>query len=288
MSLLQRQWLSRLFILLFLIITPLVLAYAAGYHINWRNFKLEKTGLLEIKTIPSGAQVNIEELRAWLGKPKSLSTPFKLKNLRPSNYTVNLSLDGYHGWRKILAIKPAETTFAKDVRLFKQAEPQWQADLPASSTVDTASLLNNDQLNLNSKNLTTSTIDDLISASNLADNWLDTRSIHLACPLPDKKIAYASQFELWLADPDNKTKILLGRFSQTINQLVCLPDTSNYLIYGHDSSWQLIELDDRQGRNIWQLAQLDELGAAAINKKADQLYFYGRIGTTSGLFSLAL
>ncbi|HOQ91546.1 MAG TPA: PEGA domain-containing protein, partial [bacterium] len=185
MSLLQRQWLSRLFILLFLIITPLVLAYATGYHINWRNLKLEKTGLLEIKTIPSGAQVNIEELRAWFSKPKNLNTPFKLKNLRPSNYTVNLSLDGYHSWRKILTIKPAETTFAKDVRLFKQAEPQWQADLPASSTVDTASLLGNNQLNLNNKNLTTDTINDLIPNSSLIDNWLDTRSIHLACPLPD-------------------------------------------------------------------------------------------------------
>lgn len=288
MTLQQRQWLSRLFILLFLIITPLILAYAAGYHINWRYLKLEKTGLLEIKTIPSGAEVNIEELKAWLGKPKNLATPFKLKNLRPSNYTINLSLAGYHNWRKILTIRPVETTFAKDVRLFKQAEPQWLADLPASSTIALANFSDNQQLNLNNKNLTTSTINALISEKDLTDNWLDAHSVRLACALPDKKIAYANQFELWLADPETKTRLLLGRFSQNINQLICLPDTSNYLIYGHDNSWQLIELDDRQGRNIWKLADINELGLSAINKKADQLYFYGRVGTKTGLFSLEL
>jgi hypothetical protein len=197
-------------------------------------------------------------------------------------------LDGYHSWRKTLTIRPAETTFAKDVRLFKQAKPQWLADLAASSTIATANFNNYSQLGLNNKNLTSSTISALISDKNLADNWLDTRSIQLACSLPDKKIAYANQFELWLADPETKTKLLLGRFSQSINQLVCLPDTSNYLIYGHDNSWQLIELDDRQGRNIWQLASIDQLGSSAVNKKADQLYFYGRVGTKTGLFSLEL
>lgn len=288
MTLQQRQWLSRLFILLFLIITPLILAYAAGYHINWRYLKLEKTGLLEIKTIPSGAEVNIEELKAWLGKPKNLATPFKLKNLRPSNYTINLSLAGYHNWRKILTIKPAETTFAKDVRLFKQAEPQWLADLPATSTISTANFNDANQLNLNNKNLTTSTITALISDKVLATNWLDSRSVRLACALSDKKIAYANQFELWLADPEAKSKLLLGRFSQPINQLICLPDSSNYLIYGHSNSWQLIELDDRQNRNIWKLADINELGLSTVSKKADQLYFYGRVAEKTGLFSLEL
>jgi hypothetical protein len=287
MTLRQRWWLSKFFILLFFIITPLILAYATGYHINWRYLKLEKTGLLEIKTVPDKAQININELRAWLDQNRNLTTPLKLKNLRPNNYTVNIKLSGYHDWRKILAVKPAETTFAKDIRLFKQAIPVWLEALPATGTI-TTSLIDSDKFNLNTKNPTTSTINDLITEKELTTNWLETRQIKLACSLPDKKIAYANQFELWLADPKTKTTTLVGRFSQSINWLICLPDTNNYLIYGHDNSWQLIELDDRQGRNIWKLADLDQLGTAAINKKSDQLYFYGHVGSTTGLFSLAL
>ena len=133
----QRLWLSRLFILLFLVITPLILTYAAGYHINWRYLKLERTGLLEIKTEPSGALINIEEIKAWLGKPKELITPIKLKNLRPGSYHINLSLTGYHNWQKTLVIRPAETTFAKNIRLFKQSNPQQLADLPLGSNLTT-------------------------------------------------------------------------------------------------------------------------------------------------------
>ena len=284
----QRWWLSKFFILLFLVVTPLILAYATGYNINWRYLKLEKTGLLEINTVPSNAQVNIDELRAWLGQPKNLTTPLKLRNLRPGNYRVNLSLTGYHSWSKVLTVKPAETTFAKDIRLFKQAEPVWLADLPASSTITDAVLPTNGSLSLSTKDVTTSTITALLSDKELAGDWLDTRSVRLACALPDKKIAYANQFELWLADPNNQTASLLGRFSQPIDQLLCLPDTANYLIYGNNNNWQLIELDDRQGHNIWKLADLNQLGAAAVDKKADQLYFYGRVGSKTGLFSLAL
>lgn len=285
----QRLWLSRLFILLFLVITPLILTYAAGYHINWRYLKLERTGLLEIKTEPSGALINIEEIKAWLGKPKELITPIKLKNLRPGSYHINLSLTGYHNWQKTLVIRPAETTFAKNIRLFKQSNPQQLADLPLGSNLTTVDWpTDQSDLNLANKNLTTSTITALLDEKSLADNWLDSRFIRLACQLPDKKIAYTKQFELWLADSDKKTTTLLGRFSQSIDQLICLPNTSNYLIFGHNQGWQLIELDDRQNRSIWKLADVDQLGLSAINKKANTLYFYGQIASTTGLFSLDL
>lgn len=284
----QRLWLSRLFVLLFLIITPLTLAYAAGYRINWRYFKLEKTGLLEIKTVPDGAQVNIDELKAWLSRPKNLTTTLKLKNLRPDDYTINISLTGYHNWRKTLTVRPAETTFAKNIRLFKQTSPQLLEAI-ATSTIPSQSIWpENNKFNLDTKHTTTTTIDELLIKKDSATSWLNHKSVDLACLLPDKKVAYVTQFELWLADPANQTSTLLGRFSQPIKQLICLPDTANYLIYGHNDSWQLIELDDRQGRNTWKLTDLKQLGPAAINKKADRLYFYGQVGSNAGLFGLDL
>jgi len=148
--------------------------------------------------------------------------------------------------------------------------------------------LDNRQFNLATKNLTTTTIYAFIDDQKLATNWLDTTSISLACPLPNDKIAFSNQFELWLADPDTATTELLGRFSQPLVQLICLPNSDNYLIFGQDNGWQVIELDNQQSHLIWQLATTDQLGAGAIDKKANTLYFYARIGSTTGLFSLEL
>lgn len=284
----QRLWLSRCFIIIFLIITPLILAYAAGYHVNWRYLKLERTGLLEIKTEPAKAKASIDELKAWLIKPKDLTTPLKLKNLRPGNYTVKLDLAGYHSWKKTLTINPAETTFAKNIRLFKKSTPELIFALPAETDLAIADWAKNNDYNLNNKQASTSSITYFLNDKQLADNWLNTQNAKSICQLTNKKLAIAKEFELWLVDPDKKETTLLGRFSKPIKQLICLPDSDNYLIYGHDSSWELIELDNRQNHNIWRLAELQQLNKAAINKKGDRLYFYGRLHDQNGLFSLEL
>ncbi len=289
MSVRQRWWLSKIFILLFCLITPPILIYANGYRINWHSWKLERTGLLEIKSEPTNALVNIDELKAWWGKPKKIVTPVKLKNLRPGNYNVTLSLPGYYDWHKTLTVWPVQTTIVKDIRLFKKSEPQLLAALPATTTLSGITLpLDNRQFNLATKNLTTTTIYAFIDEQKLTTTWLDTTSISLACPLPNDKIAFSNQFELWLADPDTATTELLGRFSQPLVQLICLPNSDNYLIFGQDNGWQVIELDNQQSHLIWQLATTDQLGAGAIDKKANTLYFYARIGSTTGLFSLEL
>jgi len=289
MSVRQRWWLSKIFILLFCLITPPILIYANGYRINWHSWKLDRTGLLEIKSEPTNALVNIDELKAWWGKPKKIVTPVKLKNLRPGNYNVTLSLPGYYDWHKTLTVWPAQTTIVKDIRLFKKSEPQLLAALPATTTLSGITLpLDNRQFNLATKNLTTTTIYAFIDDQKLATNWLDTTSISLACPLPNDKIAFSNQYELWLADPDTATTELLGRFSQPLVQLICLPNSDNYLIFGQDNGWQVIELDNQQSHLIWQLATTDQLGTSAIDKKANTLYFYARIGSTTGLFSLEL
>jgi len=289
MSVRQRWWLSKIFILLFCLITPPILIYANGYRINWHSWKLERTGLLEIKSEPTNALVNIDELKAWWGKPKKIVTPVKLKNLRPGNYNVTLSLPGYYDWHKTLTVWPVQTTIVKDIRLFKKSEPQLLAALPATTTLSGITLpLDNRQFNLATKNLTTTTIYAFIDEQKLTTTWLDTTSISLACPLPNGKIAFSNQFELWLANPDAATTELLGRFSQPLVQLICLPNSDNYLIFGQDNGWQVIELDNQQSHLIWQLATTDQLGTSAIDKKANTLYFYARIGSTTGLFSLEL
>ena len=130
MSLKARRILFILFIIAFLIITPLVISYAVGYKISLSGKILQKTGMLILDTEPEGAKIYLN------GKPRQLffkkyfkdeesyiTTPAKIKNLLPGKYDVKLELDGYYGWQKKLEIKPGMSTFAEDINLFKKNLP---------------------------------------------------------------------------------------------------------------------------------------------------------------------
>ena len=129
MTLSQRRLLYIFFILLFIVITPLISLYAAGYSIN-KNFSIKKTGILIIDTEPRGAKIYLDGkiqqafLNKFLAKNQNyIKTPAKIKNLRPGEYDISLELDNYWTWQKKLTIKPGESTFAEDVYLFKNDLP---------------------------------------------------------------------------------------------------------------------------------------------------------------------
>jgi len=131
-----RRTLFIIFIIAFLVITPLVSLYAAGYKIklSWPfrlSELLQKTGTLVLDTEPGSAKIYINDKprrlffkRYYNQEEASIKTPAKIKNLLPGEYTVKLELDGYWSWEKKLIINPGESTYAEDIYLFKK-------DLPA-------------------------------------------------------------------------------------------------------------------------------------------------------------
>jgi len=141
-----RHSLFILFVIAFFVITPLVSLYAAGYKIklSWPiNFKqtLSKTGMFIIDTTPRGAKIFID------GKPSQLffkkyynkeasyiTTPAKIKDILPGEYTVRVELPGYWPWEKKLAIGPGQSTYAENIFLFKNDVPMQMADLSVKET----------------------------------------------------------------------------------------------------------------------------------------------------------
>lgn len=133
MSLRTRRILFIFFILLFITIAPLVIFYAAGYKLSFKNIKkggLQKTGMLILDTIPPGAKIYLN------GKPQQLffnkyfggaenfvSTPAKIKNITPGEYIVKMEKDGYLPWEKKLSVFPGMSAYAEDVSLFKKSLP---------------------------------------------------------------------------------------------------------------------------------------------------------------------
>ena len=129
MSIKQRRILYTLFILIFLIATPLISLYATGYKIGG-GFKIQKTGTLIIDTEPPGAQISLNSKlqkkflkNIFTKKDTHLSSPVKIKGLKPGEYEVYIELEGYWPWQKKLEILPGQSTYIEDINLFKNDTP---------------------------------------------------------------------------------------------------------------------------------------------------------------------
>lgn len=128
MTLRVRRIISFIFIALFLIITPPIMFYAAGYRLAKNGFSVQRTGMFIIDSKPGEAKIFIDGKppTAWsssIFNKKFITTPAKIKNLLPGEYNLRLELDGYWSWQKKLIINPGASTFAENIYLFKNNLP---------------------------------------------------------------------------------------------------------------------------------------------------------------------
>jgi hypothetical protein len=124
-----RKYLFLLFLLIFLIATPLVCLYAAGYKFN-SSFKIQRTGAFNINTKPTNAKIILNDKpqqdffeKYFFLNQGYITTPAKLKNVLPGEYIIKLEKDGYWPWQKKLTVEPGQTTFIEHVSLFKKDLP---------------------------------------------------------------------------------------------------------------------------------------------------------------------
>ena len=130
MSLFTRRILYIFFIILFLIITPMVIFYAAGYKFNLTGIRFQRTGTFIFDTEPKGAKIFINGqpqqtfLKKYYSQEESfITTPAKIKNFLPGEYNIKFEFDNYWTWEKKLTIYPSTSTYAEDVYLFKKNLP---------------------------------------------------------------------------------------------------------------------------------------------------------------------
>src|SRR3989339_718030 len=129
MTLKTRKFLYLFFVFLFIVITPIISMYAAGYKFSG-GFKVQKTGSLIINSNPRGARILINNKvqqnifkKIFSSGGGYITTPAKIKNLSPEEYTVEINLKDYLPWKKKLTINPGQSTFAEDINLFKDNLP---------------------------------------------------------------------------------------------------------------------------------------------------------------------
>ncbi|MBU0636994.1 hypothetical protein KKH16_02170, partial [Patescibacteria group bacterium] len=158
MSIKTRRIICIIFILIFFIATPLIIAYATGYKLSFNKKFLQKTGIFILDSHPSGAKIFINNKiqqnlfkKIFLNKQTYITTPAKIKNLSPGEYVVRLELTDYWPWGKKLSIKPGLATYAEDIYLFKQNLPVLAIstkinDLKLSPAKNKLAILNSNQL----------------------------------------------------------------------------------------------------------------------------------------------
>jgi hypothetical protein len=89
-----------IFLLLFLIISPLIILYANGDILNGWGFL--KTGGIYVHSAPIGSEIYLNT------KLKTNTNFFQrdilIKNLKPGNYEIGIKKDGYNTWSKKIAV----------------------------------------------------------------------------------------------------------------------------------------------------------------------------------------
>ncbi|MFA6422006.1 MAG: PEGA domain-containing protein [Candidatus Buchananbacteria bacterium] len=119
MKLIYRRITYSIFILIFLIATPLILLYTSGYRYNFEKGRVQKTGILILSTVPRKAEISLN------GKVvENKTTPAEIKNVLPGDYEITINKEGYHPWNKKLPVYENSTTFAEKIILWRDDEPK--------------------------------------------------------------------------------------------------------------------------------------------------------------------
>ena len=96
------------------VVTVIILAFlVSGYWIN-SDFKVERQGLLQISSMPTGAEVDIDGDSSWFQRTNTS------KVLSSGEHTVTLTKDGYDSWSKTINISEGLLYRIHYPRLFLQ------------------------------------------------------------------------------------------------------------------------------------------------------------------------
>lgn len=104
-------------IAIFFVAAPLILLYTAGFRYSFSKRQIKRTGVLNIDATPTDMEVTLNNVK------QKNKLPLYLPNRAPGTYKIVLSKQGYKPWEKDIVIASNQTTYIKDVALFKEALP---------------------------------------------------------------------------------------------------------------------------------------------------------------------
>lgn len=103
--------------------------------------------------------------------------------------------------------------------------------------------------------------------------------------LNDSVALYYNDFEIWLYDTNKQEPELITRFGDPISGAVWHP-LGKDIIFNTKNSIRIIELDNRELRNIIELASGEDINNLAINHNGDYLYYMAGAAETQRIYKL--
>ncbi|AKM82770.1 TPA: PEGA domain-containing protein [Candidatus Berkelbacteria bacterium] len=98
----------------FIFFASLLVLVANGYHLNYKNFKVEKTGMIVIYGSTEPVKVTIN------GKEKTVTLPAKFPQLFPGSYSVKIEKEGFFSYQKSFQLNGGQAVMVNDINLIKQ------------------------------------------------------------------------------------------------------------------------------------------------------------------------
>jgi len=114
MNIFKRRFLVISFAVIYLILAPALIFYAAGWRYNIRTKNVERAGAILVETEPRGATVVLNGVE----QPKK--TPMTIKNVLTDEYTVTIKKEGYHDWTTMAKVTSRETSKVTEVHLLEK------------------------------------------------------------------------------------------------------------------------------------------------------------------------
>lgn len=118
---LARYWRHMLFFVFvagFLITAPVVVLYTAGYRYHVGTGKIVQTGILNMRSIPKGAMIFIDDVL------QNDHTPAVIGNVIPGSHEVRVEKPEYSSWKKTLDVYSKQSTLVSQIVLFLNQPPE--------------------------------------------------------------------------------------------------------------------------------------------------------------------
>ncbi len=250
-----------------------VLAFiVSGYWVN-PDFQIERQGLLQVSSIPTGADVQIDDASSWLQKTNTS------KVLASGNHTIKLSKEGYDTWSKNIDISEGLLYRLNYPRLFLKKREKEEV-LTAVGTI-TASVspnretmvltnntnewslvnLKNDTITSQKLNLSNIFSEDLFTGEILDSNW-DRDNAHILF-----KISTGDSIEWVLVDVNNPANSLnlTKSFGYNFDRVKIISNSSNILLATQNGNLHKIDLSSKS------------ISTVLVENVVDFDYYYNKV-----------
>lgn len=104
-------------IISFFVISPLIILYTAGYRYDFNKHEIKQTGVISIDVKPREVNVYLN------GVQIQKRIPIRLTNRAPGAYHLKIESPGYKTWEKDVTVESKQTSYIRQVTLFKDSSP---------------------------------------------------------------------------------------------------------------------------------------------------------------------